>query len=72
MKRILVISVFTALCLQPIMADDLADVDKITRDTVGAVLESLRDQSSDYETRFYQFKQIINPVFDFDRMGKQA
>ena len=72
MKRILVISVFTALCLQPIVADDLADVDKITRDTVGAVLESLRDQSADYETRFNQFKQIINPVFDFDRMGKQA
>lgn len=72
MKKLFAVIILFALCLAPATADELASVENLTRDTVGAVLESLRDTSIDYDKRYSRFTQIVDPVFDFAQMGKLA
>lgn len=72
LKREIVSGLMMVLCLGPAVADDLADADKVVRDTFGAVTACLGQADLSADAKKEKVMAIVTPVFDFALMGKLA
>lgn len=60
------------LVIQPVMADNAADAEKVSKKAVNSVLTVLRTKGLSKEEKRSKIEKIINPVFDFQLMAKLA
>lgn len=60
------------LVIQPVMADNTADAEKVSKKAVNSVLTVLRAKDLSKEEKRSKIEKIINPIFDFQLMAKLA
>jgi len=70
MKKIIVVSICFFLFIQPVLADDKADVLKTVKTQIDLVIDTLKRKDLDKKTRDQKIIDAVVPFFDFDRMAK--
>ncbi|MDH5560492.1 MAG: ABC transporter substrate-binding protein [Deltaproteobacteria bacterium] len=69
MRMIIALASFLVFGFQPLMADDVQDITKMTRDKIQVVIQILRDKKIGKETRDKRIIEAANPFFDFKKMA---
>ena len=68
--RVLSYLIIFLIASPAVMADDLSEVSHLVKEKIGFVIQLLKDQELDKQTRNDQIIATVTPILDFDRMAQ--
>ena len=66
----MVVLICSILFIQPVLADDQADILKTVKTQIDLVIDTLKRKDLDKKTKDQKIIDAVVPFFDFDRMAK--